>query len=229
MGIEPIKMRKRRARTVMRTLDTKSKPKRPQISKRLSKEANNIIVSTIDVPPGAADLISIFFSSLPQTIQCDLCKNRKKIILWKKSADFNDERVQRQNKQMAVKPIEQPMIIFDNVPHDVTDHASKKRKHKKDKTAGLLYTINKNDKQLQKVVETRKTGTALIAPASKKAGKNKSKLTTSGGQKPKVKMANVMAPSHISKKPSILQLANALKKKNAEPTTTAEQLKKMLN
>lgn len=140
---------------------------------------------------------------------------------------MHEERANRQiEPTIAVKDVEQPMLILDNMPNDGTDLTSKKRKHKKDKTAGLLFTINKDDKQLQKVVEPRKMDTAHKAP---KAGKNKSKLTLGGEQKPKVKMVNVMAPSHILKKPSILQLANALKKKNAESTTTAEKLKKMLN
>lgn len=155
-----------------------------------------------------------------------MCKNRKKIILWKKSSDLQKVRPQLQIEPMSVEPVEQPMMILDNSPNDTTDAVTKKRKHKKDKTAGLLFTINKDDKQLQKVTETRKTNTAGHAS---KTGKNKSKLTLGGGQKPKVKMVNVMAPSHILKKPSILQLASALKKKNAEPTTTVDQLKKMLN
>lgn len=128
---------------------------------------------------------------------------------------------------MPVKSIEQPMMVLDNTSNDSTDATTRKRKHKKDKTAGLLYTVNKEDKQLQKVAETRKPNTAGNAP---KPGKNKSKPTLGGGsQKPKLKMVNVMAPSHILKKPSILQLASALRKKNSEPTTTVDQLKKMLN
>lgn len=155
-----------------------------------------------------------------------MCKNRKKIILWKKTSDLQEARPQRPIEPMCVEPIVQPMMVLDNSPNDTTDAITKKRKHKKDKTAGLLYTINKDDKQLQKVAGTRPTNTAGNAP---KIGKNKSKLTLGGGQKPKVKMVNVMAPSHILKKPSILQLASALKKKNAEPTTTVDQLKRMLN
>lgn len=113
------------------------------------------------------------------------------------------------------------MMVFDNASNNRSDLISKKRKHKKDRTAGLLYTINKDDKQLQKVAEARKT---TLTP-----GKNKPKPKGGGAQKPKVKMTNVMAPSHIMKQASIFQLANALKKKNAEPTSTADKLKKMLN
>lgn len=118
-------------------------------------------------------------------------------------------------------------MILDTMSWDATDLTSKKRKHKKDKTAGLLYTMNKDDKQVQKVVQKKNANIVAVAP--KKSGKNKSKGILGGAQKPKVKMTNLMAPSHILKKPSILQLANALKKKNAEPTTTADKLKKMLN
>lgn len=138
-----------------------------------------------------------------------------------------EERPNSQIESQAVKPAEQPMKFFDLMTNDTTDSITKKRKHKKDKTAGLLYTISKDDKQLQKVETCRKDVVAFIS--KKKTGKIKSKPSVSGGQKPKVKMTNLMAPSHILKKPSILQLANALKKKNADPTTTADKLKKMLS
>lgn len=172
------------------------------------------------------DHSSDFFLFL-QNVTCGLCKNRKKIVLWKKSSDLNEERPQRPNKPKAVEPTQQSVMILDTMSWDATDSTSKKRKHKKDKTAGLLYTMNKDDKQVQKVVQKQKANIVAVAP--KKAGKNKSNTTLGGAQKPKVKMTNLMAPSHILKKPSILQLANALKKKNAEPTTTADKLKKMLN
>lgn len=107
------------------------------------------------------------------------------------------------------------------VTYDTTDSASKKPKLKKAKTAGLLFTINKEDKQLQKVTEAK---TAVFKSFAKMA-KDKSKLSLGGRKKAKSKMS----PSHVLKKPSILQLANALKKKNSEPTTAADKLKKMLN
>lgn len=83
--------------------------------------------------------------------------------------------------------------------------------------------MNKDDKQVKKVVEAPKpSGTT-------KNSKNKSKTGAGGGPKAKVKLVNVVASNHIQKKPSILQLAGALKKKSVTGTSAEEKLRKMLN
>lgn len=128
---------------------------------------------------------------------------------------------------MRAKPAEQKVPTLAIATNDATDIALKKRKHKKDKTAGLLFTINKDNKQLQKVVGTTKASATWNAPATTVFGKNKPK--PGAAQKPKVKMTNVMAPSNIFKKPNILRLADALKKKSSEPPSTADKLQQMLS
>lgn len=86
--------------------------------------------------------------------------------------------------------------------------------------------MNKDDKQVKKVVEAPKPYTLS---GTTKNFKNNSKTGTGGGPKAKVKLVKVVASNHIQKKPSILQLASALKKKSVTGTSAEEKLRKMLN
>lgn len=163
--------------------------------------------------------------SFTQTIKCKLCDSRNKVILWKKSADAKKQKLD-ENK---TNPIQNKSI-----GSSVEQQLQKKKKRKKDKTAGLLFSVVKDSTSKQNIVKSQpqpllQPSTVQLKfnkpkPFDKKpnGNKNKGKLHN----KSKTKMKNI--PQPVPKRSSLLQLANALKSKSNQPVSSENKLKHLL-
>lgn len=171
-----------------------------------------------------------FVSVFLQTVKCDLCKHKNKIVLYKKSSsDTQPKETQREEKIVVqkIKPIEAAKLP--------PSAPAKKKKNKRDKNAGLLYSLKKDDtNSAKKIVNLcHQTQTLQIqkkTPVSNQPNKstnnsaNKSKMSTQKGSKPKSKNISQPAP----RRTNILLLANALKAKSSQSNSHVDKLKQML-
>lgn len=154
-----------------------------------------------------------------------MCDSRNKVILWKKSADAKKRNLD-ENKS---NPIRNKSI------GSSVEQLQKKKKRKKDKTAGLLFSVVK-DSSTSKQTIVKSQPQPLLQPSTvqlkfnvpkpfdKKSNgnKNKGKLQN----KSKTKMKNI--PQPVPKRSSLLQLANALKSKSNQPVSSENKLKHLL-
>lgn len=169
----------------------------------------------------------MFFFSL-QTVTCDLCKNKNKIVLYKKSsADSKPKESKTEMEAVVPKPIHSMNV------HQQT--SAKKKKKKKDKNAGLIYSLNKtNTNSTKKIVnlcqQTQTLNIQKPATISNKFNKNtnqnanKNKTNATKGSKQKSKNIFQTTP----RRNNLLLLANALKAKSNQPNSQADKLKQML-
>lgn len=75
----------------------------------------------------------------PQIVKCNLCGNTSKTVLWKRT----EKKLKK--KELPSLPQSTPVVQMDvdGTNPTETSNQKKKKKAKKDKTAGLLYTIVK--------------------------------------------------------------------------------------
>ncbi|XP_031617516.1 uncharacterized protein LOC116337244 [Contarinia nasturtii] len=211
LSIAPVKVTKRKAQKLQKQIDDKSKRKGP-LAKKLSKKLNNIV-----------------------TIKCDLCKNKNKVILYKKSV--LESKLQKSETTQTKRQSE--LIVTPQQP------SSSKKKRKKDKNAGLLYTLKKDEgKTAKKIINLcEQTQTlniqkkSVVAAAhtnqpNKNSQKNGhhtgNKNSNQKGKGPKVKSKkNISQPP--PKRNNLLLLANALKAKSTStPNSHTDKLKQLL-
>lgn len=173
---------------------------------------------------------SNFISFSLQTVKCDLCKHKNKIVLYKKSSsDTKSKKTQREEKIVfqKIKPIEAAKLP--------PSAPAKKKKNKKDKNAGLLYSLKKDEtNSAKKIVNLcQQTQTLQIqkkTPVTNQLNKNtyknanKNKMNTQKGSKQKSKNISQSAP----RRTNILLLANALKAKSNQSNSHVDKLKQML-
>lgn len=166
-----------------------------------------------------------------------MCNHKNKIILWKKPAE-SKKRKSEEDKISRI-PIGESTDTLQQPP---------KKKRKKDKSAGLLYTFNKlSVKKVaqpcqQKKMDPCKQPSISNVPAkvnvpaktnvtkefSRKLIQNvpKNKNQAKKQNAPKAKMKNV--PQQAPKRNSLLLLANALKAKSSQSGSPGDKLKQML-
>lgn len=139
-------------------------------------------------------------------------------MLWKKIAELQQQKFEQKQKQKEIK--EQ---MHDQ---DVTNAASKQRKRKRDKTAGLLYAVVKSDDDTKTdSINEKRPSPHPNVPNNQSSAKVKSKPNVSlGVKRPTVKLVNKSVPTILQKKSNLMQLANALKKK-----TTSQNVNSKLN
>lgn len=144
------------------------------------------------------------------------------------ATDFKPKESQTDNKIVVQKT---KTIETVNLSHQTTA----KKKKKKDKTAGLLYTLNKNDNNATKKMinlcqQTQTLNIQKRVNVTKQFNKNtqqnanKNKPNTSTG--PKQKSKNISQPA--PRRNNLLLLANALKAKGSQSNSQADKLKQML-
>lgn len=158
-----------------------------------------------------------------QTIKCKICDSRNKVILWKKSADAKKQKL-NENK---TNPIQNKNIGSSVEPPQL----QKKKKRKKDKNAGLLFSVVKDSNtSKQKIVKSQPQPSTVQVklnvpkPFDKKPNKNKNKGKLQNKSKTKTK--NI--PQPVPKRSSLLQLANALKSKSNQSMSSGDKLKQLL-
>lgn len=146
------------------------------------------------------------------------------MILWKKSADAKNRKLD-ENK---TNPIQKKSI-------GSSVELQKKKKRKKDKTAGLLFSVVKDSNTSeQKIVKSKpqplpQSSTVQVKlnvpkQFDKKPNRNKNKGKLQN--KSKSKMKNIPQPA--PKRSSLLQLANALKSKSNQSISSEDKLKQLL-
>lgn len=164
---------------------------------------------------------SMCFYSL-QTVTCDLCKNKNKVVLYKKSS--TDSKAKESKTEVETDVPKQSIDLHQKqVP-------AKKKKKKKDKNAGLIYTLNKTDTNSAKKIvnlcqQTQTLNIQKSANISNKFNKNTNKNKTNTTKGPKQKSKNISQPAP---RRNILLLANALKAKSNQSNSQADKLKQML-
>lgn len=165
-------------------------------------------------------------------MRCDLCKNKNKVILYKKStADLKSQKTAAN----VVRNIRASETV------NIHEQLKSKKKRKKDKNAGLLYSLKKNDDNTAKSVVNlcQKTQTLNIQQKStiqlkpnisnnKNSNSNANKNNAKLSNRPKAKLKNITQP--LPKRNNLLLLANALKANSKQSTssTQADKLKQML-
>lgn len=115
--------------------------------------------------------------------------------------------------------------------------APSKKKRKKDKNAGLFYSLTKDTNAVNKIVKVQpkphpqapkiQMNVNLSKQLDKKLNLNANKKKTKTASGAKVKLKNILQPA--TKRSSLLQLANALKAKtNPSSSSQGDKLKHLL-
>lgn len=171
-----------------------------------------------------------------QTIKCNLCCNKSKVILWKKAPVENKPSLASSNETDIA---EKTNVIRNETKteksREIRPVVSSKKKRKKDKNAGLLFSVNKLDNSVKKVDINRKmqsldiqrtsnVGKSMNQQVNKNKNKNQSKSKTNLAKA----MKNIPQPA--IKRNSLLQLAHALNAKGNQSgsKTSTDKLKQML-
>ncbi|XP_055299579.1 uncharacterized protein LOC129567065 [Sitodiplosis mosellana] len=209
ISIAPIKVTQRKARKLHKQIEDKSKRKN-HLAKKFSKRVNNIV-----------------------TVKCDLCKHKNKVVLYKKStAEAKPQKEQKTESQKQQKTVVQKIkpIEAARLPHPAPV-----KKKKKDKNAGLLYSLKKDDTNSAKKIVNLCQQTQTLNIQKKAIGSNqfnkntnqnanKNKRNTPKG--PKQKSKNISQPA--PRRANIMLLANALKAKSNQSNSQVDKLKQML-
>lgn len=152
-----------------------------------------------------------------QTIKCDFCKDKNQIPLWKTTREIND---QKQRFATAKEEAKREEILSEMATAPLSKSAQKKLSKR---TAGLLLTIDKTSKQLQRNEANAVSSSDAYSQSNqsrpKQSNANKKKASNGKGKESK--------PIH---KMNILALAKSLKKK--QPTSSSshdDKLKKLLS
>lgn len=116
--------------------------------------------------------------------------------------------------------------------------SQKKNKRKKDKSAGLLMTFNKEKQQVEKVSKPKTTQPSNTHSFVKIKKQKESNFNLSdfrlnnkaNKSKLAVQMKKNSAASKVQKKTNLIQLANALKSKSSQSSSssTDDKLKQMM-
>lgn len=155
-----------------------------------------------------------------QTIKCKLCDSKNRVLLWKKTADAKKHKPQEFNAN-----------LFQNKAKETIVEPSLKKKRKKDKNAGLLYSMQKDNNDSSKKIAKLLPKPSMVETYipnlfDRKPKVNKNKGKTANGPKTKPKNTPKTAP----KRHSLLHLANALKSQSNQPKLNSQEdkLKKLL-
>lgn len=175
-------------------------------------------------------LIFVFFL---QTIKCNLCCNKSKVILWKKSPVETKPSSNETDNVNKTNVIRNEAKIKES--REVRPLVSSAKKRKKDKNAGLLYSVNKVDNSVKKIDINRKMQSLNIQKISNvpfQVGKNKKNNNPQNQSKSKSNRTKVTKniPQPAMKRNNLLQLAHALKAKGnpSGSKTSTDKLKQML-
>lgn len=183
-----------------------------------------------------------YFSSFfqLQTISCKLCKTKNKVLLWKKpqvSKKTSEEKIDENTTIVEAKLIENKPSA--KVLLEPICNKKPKKKRKRDKNAGLLYSVNKDDNSVKAVtivkqkfdkLNIQKPTSTSSQNMKKHQAPNKSKSNAPTQSKVKTKNTAKKGGKSLPQRNNLLQLANALKSQGSSSgsNSPADKLKQLL-
>lgn len=162
-----------------------------------------------------------------QTISCKLCKTKNKVLLWKKPQISKKTSEDKTDEILATNDTK---IVERKLPDKALKKPKKKRK--KDKNAGLLYSVNKDDHSVKAVTKIKRKLDNLNIQKKKKKHQAPIKSKLLALERPKVnkKITAKKGVKSLPQRNNLLQLANALKSKGSPSgsNSQADKLKQLL-
>lgn len=173
-----------------------------------------------------------------QTISCKLCNTKSKVLLWKKpqiSKKISEEENVATNETKTVEK-----KLPDKLLLEPDCNKNPKKKRKRDKNAGLLYAVNKDDNSVKAVTNVKlkfdklniqkAASTSSNQNIKKHQIHNKGKSNATKQSKVNVKNTPKKGVKSLPQRNNLLQLANALKAKGnpSGSNSQADKLKQLL-
>lgn len=188
--------------------------------------------------PYLVNLHFLKFNLLFQTIKCNLCDIKNKVILWKKTQTRDLSKLNEMNESNN-------MVLTEVKPVESEPPRTKKAKKKRNKdiNAGLLYSLQKDTNSVKTLVNiNQKLQTLNIEKTKSTPIQPKITLQQSKKNSPKPPKQSILNPKKSSckivknisqpmgKRSNLLQLANALKSKGYQSNSksSADKLKQLL-